>query len=148
MSRSVDTQDGTRNIILLDGYRVLITYQGTEAFVNLKAERLQSESYARDKQTLLESLEFAAKHTPDMESSKPMRYIVNGIALYGIDRKQLSGGVLSIYNLFQDSDHIVVTMYLLNDEAANRKFQTIKEYREIRDRFLRVYTACVRPLNR
>lgn len=143
MSRSVDTKDGTHNVVLLDGYRVLITYDQTEPFVNLKAERLQKETYAKDKQILLGSLEAIASQSPDMESSIPKKSIMNGVEVFGIDRKVLQGGVLSIYNVFQDSNQIVVTMYLLNDEPANRKFQTIGEYHEVRDKFMSSYALCV-----
>ena len=49
----------------------------------------------------------------------------NVFNLYGVNRNKLEGGVLSIYNLFEDSSHTAVTMYLLNDEPAKRKFRKI-----------------------
>ncbi len=147
MTRGVKTKSGDQEVVLLDGYRVLITYDQTEPFVNLKVEQLQKSTYATDKQTLIDTLEFAASGTPNMESSTPKKEVMNGIELYSVNRKHLEGGSLSIYNLFSDADQIAVTMYLLNDEPAERKFQSIEQCHDIRDSFLRAYTSCVRELH-
>jgi len=36
----------------------------------------------------------------------------------------------------------VTTIYFLNQEPKDRSFQTMEEYRAMRDRFLDIYTAC------
>jgi hypothetical protein len=61
-----------------------------------------------------------------------------------LDREKLEGGVLGIYLFFDNSAHVVTNIYLLNQEPQNRKFQTIEEYRQLRDRFLVSYSACIR----
>jgi hypothetical protein len=49
---------------------------------------------------------------------------------------------LTPFILFDDSAAQVITAYILNDEPATRKFQSMDEYRELRDRFLQKLAAC------
>ena len=136
------TKSGKTSINVETGYRVLVSYRKTEPFGNLKAERLPAASYQDEKAKLLSSLgNFAADSGMDGKVSTPT---MNSFQLYGVNRSKLEGGVLSIYNLFNDADHVTVTMYLLNDHPDTRKFRTLEQYAKVRDAFLRSYTACVK----
>jgi len=136
-------KDGDRSIPVEEGYRVLVTYKQSEAFGNLKAERLPKALYVQAKNDLLTSLQFLASQ-PDMDPSVHDTTI-NSVPTSGVTRNKLEGGVLSVYMLFRDSDNIVVTMYLLNDEPATRKFSSLDEYKKIKDEFLEAYTRCAPP---
>ena len=70
---------------------------------------------------------------------------MNGLDVRGLDRDKLEGGVLGLYLLLDDTGRMVTTIYFLNQEPKDRSFQTIEEYRVMRDRFLATYTACIRP---
>jgi|SRR5437762_6427912 len=72
----------------------------------------------------------------------PQVFKVGRFESYAINRTKLEGGVLSIYLWFDDSGAQVLTAYLLNDEPAARKFKTIDEYRNLRDRFLQKLSGC------
>ena len=139
--RPVETVDGKDVVEVVHGWSLHIAYDGTP-FVNFKAEQLGATNYTRDKQTLISNLESAASQTEGMESNKPQQSTLNGFEVYAINRKQLEGGVLSIYLLFRDSDHVVVTLYLLNTPPEAPKFKTIAEYHKLRDDFLNTYAAC------
>ena len=90
---------------------------------------------------LLENFEHMAHgNTVNKDLTTPL----NGFEAHGLDRERLEGGVLGVYLLFDDPAHSVTTIYLLNQEPQDRKFQTIEEYQSLRDRFLRSYTACIR----
>jgi hypothetical protein len=140
-SREVDTDSGPRSIDLDAGLRVMFAYPETDFYANVKAESLPAANYSQSKQSLLGNFQHlahgnivnAALHSP-----------MNGLEVHGLDREKLEGGVLGIYLLFDDSAHVVTTIYLLNQEPQNRKFQSMDEYRTLRDRFLASYTACVR----
>jgi hypothetical protein len=135
------TKSGQVPIPVEAGYRVLVTYRGDEPFGNLKVERLPKSQYVDEKASLLSSLEhFASDSGMEPKVHTETR---NGLSLYGVTRIRLEGGVLSIYNLFSDPEDIVVTMYLLNAEPAQRKFNTLEAYKQIREKFLDVYTKCV-----
>ena len=135
------TKSGEVSIPVETGYRVLVTYRKDERFGNLKVERLPKEQYPDEKANLLSSLEYFASDS-GMEP-KVQTDTKNGLSFYGVTRSRLEGGVLSIYNLFRDTDSIVVTMYLLNAEPAERKFNTLDQYKQVRDKFLDAYTKCV-----
>lgn len=137
--RSVTTSEGDRQIEVLHGFRLHIAYQGTP-FVNFIAERLGT-NYATDKKTLIESLRGLSTE-PDTETVVPWPASMNDFEVYGINRKRLAGGVLSIYMLFHDADQTVVTIYLLNTPPESPKFRTLDEYHGLRDQFLKIYTAC------
>ena len=77
-----------------------------------------------------------------MESEKPTKSKVGRFESYAINRTKLEGGVLSTYLWFDDSDAQVLTAYILNDEPAARKFKTIDEYRNLRDRLLQKLSGC------
>lgn len=139
--RSVATMDGKDVVEVSHGWSLHIAYDGTP-FVNFKAERLGKSNYQRDKNALISNLGYAATTSKGMESNKPQQSPLSGFDLYSINRKQLEGGVLSIYLLFQDSEQIVVTLYLLNTSPEAPKFRTMEEYHKLRDNFLNSYVAC------
>lgn len=140
---TVSTTEGNREIEAFHGITLHIAYQGTP-FVNFKAERLGN-SFEKDKQALIESLQTLGAE-PDTEAARPWPRKVDGFEVYGINRKKLAGDVLSIYLLFHDADMTVVTLYLLNTPPETPKFQTLHEFRVLRDLFLKTYTTCTGPL--
>jgi hypothetical protein len=57
------------------------------------------------------------------------------------------GNTLGISVLFSDADHHIVTIYFLNQNPKKRKFQTIEEWRTLRDNFLKRYTTCAKGIS-
>lgn len=139
--RSLETMVGKDAVEILHGWSLHIAYEDTP-FVNFKAEQLSKTNFQRDKKTLISNLEYLITHTEGMESNKPQQSALNGFDVYALNRKQLEGGVLSIYLLFQDSAQVVVTLYLLNTPPEAPKFSTIQQYQGLRDKFLNSYTVC------
>jgi hypothetical protein len=134
-------KSGKVNIPVETGYRVLVAYQETEPFGNLKVERLPKSEFFDAKANILSSLQFLSSET-GMEHQVQTE-TKNGLTVYGVTRDKVEGGVLSNYAVFLDDQDIAVTMYLLNAEPEQRKFNTLTEYKHIRDRFLDAYTKCV-----
>jgi hypothetical protein len=139
-SRPVETDDGIRRIDMEAGMRIMFAYPLTDFYANVKAERLPVASYSEEKKDLLANFEHMA-HGNTINTS--LQSPINGFEAHGLDRDKLEGGVLGIYLLFRDSDSTVTTIYLLNQEPPTRQFQTIEDYRKLRDRFLSTYTACI-----
>ncbi len=119
----------------------MFAYPNTDFYANVKAELLPAANYAQLKGFLLENLQHLG-HGNIMNSTLPSR--LNGFEAHGLDREKLEGGVLGIYLLFDDSSRVATTIYMLNQEPQEQKFQTIEDYRHLRDRFLAGYTACIR----
>jgi hypothetical protein len=76
--------------------------------------------------------------------------MLNGFEHYGIDRDKIDvGGQVGIHVLFYDRDHLVITIYILNQyrtELSKRRFTNIEEYRTLRDEFLDRYSSCLKAI--
>ncbi len=140
-SRPVETDKGVRQIDLEAGVRIMFAYPDTDFYANVKAERLPSARFDELRQALLENFNFMA-HGNTINNA--IKSPVNGFEVHGLDREKLEGGVLGVYLLFDRADHTVMTIYLLNQDPASRKFQTMDQYRTLRNQFLPAYTACIR----
>jgi hypothetical protein len=140
-SRTVDTDGGPREVDLKGGLRIMFAYPDTDFYANVKAELLPAANYPQLKQSLLENFQYLARgNVVNKAVPSPM----DGLEVHGLDREKLEGGVLGIYLFFDDAAHVVTTIYLLNQEPEQRKFQTMEEYRSLRDKFLVSYASCIR----
>ena len=142
--RTVTTSSGEKKVSLADGYRVMVAYPKADFFANIKAEESNPDDYAKDKETVTEGLKWAIAHSKEMESQEPLKVSYNGFEGYAMNRKSLVGNTLGITVLFSDAEHHIITIYFLNENPKKRKFQTIEEWRTLRDNFLNRYTSCVK----
>jgi len=145
--RTVETGEGTKKVSVIGGYRVMFAYPDARYFfANVKVEQSSPQDYAQDKETVIAEV----KHLPSMKNvAEPMAYggerDFNGYESHGADRGVIDkGGVLGIHALFSDTDHVIITVYFLNQGRENRRFQSIEEYRVLRDKFLDRYTSCIK----
>ena len=144
MTRTVDTLRGPRNILMKDGVRVMFAYPNTDFYANLKAEQLPDESYEAEKADLISEEDKMLAADDTNSRNYALKPKMQGFEIYGIDRKKLEGGVLGAYLFFDDSTHVVTTIYFLNGEPGRRRFNDLTEYAKLRDSFLQSYTNCVR----
>ncbi|HKO41930.1 MAG TPA: hypothetical protein VJU84_01465 [Pyrinomonadaceae bacterium] len=148
--REVTTDKGKQKVSVVDGYRVMFAYPDlTYYFANVKIEQSAPDSYAPDKEVLVNQL----KHYSSIKEAHPMIFedktMLNGFEHYGMDRDKIDvGDQVGIHVLFYDSAHLVVTVYFLNQSKAvflnNRRYENIKQYRELRDAFLNTYSECLK----
>jgi hypothetical protein len=143
-ARTVDTLDGSKQIDLDAGVQIIFGYFFGDSYANVKAEKLPDSKYSDLRKDLLANLQYALAHSPGTSMNKALPENLHKFEAYGEDRDKLEGGVLGMYLLFDNDTHVVATIYLLNQEASLRKFQTIEEYSHLRDRFLEKYTGCIR----
>ena len=154
--RQVDTAKGSERVSVVDGYRVMFAYKDLfYFFANVKIEQSDPASYAQDKEMVISSLKNVAstkQATGIVYSDKTM---LNGFEHYGTDRDKIDvGGTLGIHVLFYDANHLIVTIYLLNQDDANtgslfwrngkRRFTNIAEYQTLKDDFLNHYSECLK----
>jgi len=143
-SRTVDTASGSQKIDLLAGRQVLVAYPFTDFFANVRAEELPGDRYAVQKAALIANLAYQESQPGGPEKATSLPHNLHGFDVYGNNRTKLEGGVLGMYVLFDDVEHVATTISFLNQESWRRKFQTMDEYAQLRDRFLTTYTGCVR----
>ena len=142
--RTVETSNGDRKISLADGYRVMVAYNNKrDWFANIKAEKSLPGEYERDKEGVIESLKFAASTSKDLEHPDPVKVSFNGFEGYGTSKQTLTGNLLGMYLLFSDADQTITTFYFINQNAKRKRYQSIEEWRTIRDEFLNTYTTCI-----
>lgn len=150
--REVITDSGKEKVSVVHGYRVMFAYPDlTYYFANVKIEQSAADSYAQDKEILVNQL----RHFTSAKEATAMIFtdktLLNGFEHYGLDRDKIDiGGQVGVHVLFFDPAHIVVTIYFLNQSKAvflnNRRFEDIKEYRELRDDFLTHYSECLKRI--
>ena len=148
--REVTTDKGKQKVSVVDGYRVMFAYPDlTYYFANVKIEQSTPDSYAADKEVLVNQL----KHYSSIKEAHPMIFedktMLNGFEHYGMDRDKIDvGDQVGIHVLFYDPAQLVVTIYFLNQSKAvflnNRRYEDIKQYRELRDDFLNSYSECLK----
>jgi len=139
-SRPVETDSGSHQVELDAGVRVMFAYPDTDFYANVKTELLPSANYSQLKQIVLDGLQHLA---PGNTINVSLKSPINGLEAHGLDRNKLDGGVLGVYLFFDNTAHVVTTIYFLNQEPQSRKFQTLDEYRLLRDRFLDSYSSCI-----
>jgi hypothetical protein len=148
--REVETDNGKQKVSIVDGYRVMFAYPDLPYyFANVKIEQSIPDHYLQDKETLVAQL----KHFTTTKEATAMLFsdqtTLNGFEHYGLDRDKIDvGGQVAIHLLFYDPAHLVVTIYFLNQSTAvflnNRRFESIKEFQQVRDSFLSSYSECLK----
>ena len=144
-SRTVKTSKGNQKISLADGYRVMVAYnEDKDWFANIKAEKSIAAEYERDKEGVVENLKWAASTSKELESQEPVKISFGEFEGYGTSKRTLTGDMLGIYVLFSDADRTIITLYFINQNSKRKRFQTIEEWRVVRDEFLKTYTTCLK----
>jgi hypothetical protein len=143
-TRTVETAHGNAAIDMNAGIRVMFAYPLHDFYANVKVEMLPEDKYPELKKALLDNFDYVLTHSPGSSLNPALPKSIHGFEVHGEDRSKLEGGVLGMYLLFDDQTHVVTTVYMLNQAACRRNFQTIPEYEHLRDAFLNTYTGCVR----
>lgn len=144
-ARTVETSKGDLKISLADGYRVMVAYNNDrDWFANIKAEKSLTGEYERDKESVIENLKWAASTSKELENPEPVKVSFNGYEGYGTSKRALAtGDTLGIYVLFSDTERTITTFYFINQNVNRKRFQTIEEWKSVRDEFLNTYTTCI-----
>jgi len=121
----------------------MFAYPEKDFYANVKVEILPEKNYSETRQYLIDNFDYMLASGQGTTRNYGLKPTLNGMDVRGLDRDKLEGGVLGIYLLLDDSSRMVTTIYFLNQEPKDRSFQSMEEYRVMRDRFLATYTVCV-----
>jgi hypothetical protein len=142
--RTVNTAQGPKVIHMLAGRRIMFAYGvGGDLFANVKPEVLPDDTWAAQRQSLLDEIAAMLASDHSTMPNKSLPDTLHGLEVHGFDRTELKGGTLGFYLLFDNARHIATSIYLLNQQPLTRRFQTIEQYRRLRTRFLSTYTGCI-----
>jgi len=150
--REVTTTNGKQKVSVVDGYRVMFAYPDLPYyFANVKIERSDPAHYPEDKEILINEKKYFATIKEATALVFTDKKLINGLEDYGFEREKIDvGGQVAVHVLFYDAAHLVVTVYFLNQSKAvfgnNRRFETVKQFRELRDDFLSHYSECLKQV--
>lgn len=137
-NRTVETKVGPTLISRSNGYRVMFAYPNTDYFVNLHVDKSYFGAFTIDKENIIAQMEHREQSLPLSVTNK----MLHGFDTYAID--DVPNAVIGWYSMFDDRTGVTLTAYFLNQHPERRKFQSLSEYHELRDRFLDKYLSCVR----
>jgi len=129
--RIVQSSSGEKEVSVIDGFRLMYKYPDTEHFAKMMVEKSKKEEYKNDKIKVIEELKFIAKG----QNVDQMNY--NGYEYYFIGNDHLYDTPVGMAVIFFPENQIITTIYFLNQEPENRKFQTIAEFISLKDNFIK-----------
>ncbi|MES2149714.1 MAG: hypothetical protein V4508_07950 [Pseudomonadota bacterium] len=144
--RTVKTSSGTMRVSVADGYRVMLAFPDSGPFVNLKLERSAPGRFGADRAAILAQMtSFAASPNAPVT---PFQVVVrNGVELMMLESASIgAGGPIGMYTFVSEHAGVVATAYLLNQKPGRRKFQTLQQYRQLRDGFITALSGCMQQL--
>lgn len=150
--REIATNKAKEKVSVIDGYRVMYGFKDVPYYyANVKIEQSEPQSFDHDKKVIIDSLKDL---TTDRQDAKSVRHtftdksIKYGFEHYGVDSDAIDvGGTVGIHVLFHNPDHLIITVYFLNQEKTGRRFNSIEEYRILRDKFLTQYMKCLQSVS-
>ena len=141
--RDVPTAEGQKKVSIIDGYRLMISQGEPSFFANLHIERSDPRQYARDKDVVIKSLEYAMDARPPGAKAVWDHVPYNGFDVYSVtDTTMGANGPNGIYVLFRDPTQTIVTIYFLGQKPEHRHFGTIQEHDAIVDKMIEDLTTC------
>jgi len=141
--RDVPTAEGQKRVSIIDGYRLMISQGEPSFFANLHIERSDPPQYARDKDVVIKSLEYAMDARPAGPKAFWDHMPYNGFDVYSVtDTTMGANGPNGIYVLFRDATQTIVTVYFLGQKPEHRHFATIQEHDAIVDKMIEDLTTC------
>ena len=141
-SRSVDTEQGQREVSLDGGQRLILLTEQGEPFVNLKIERSRDGRFDGDREAVTAQMEFMRRRSGDAASLISDRRGGESVLL-GLNNPSLGMSIISFYSLFEPKRALIATAYFLNQKPDRRAFATMEEYTVLRDKALQELQACL-----
>ena len=156
--RYVLTANGEEKVSVVDGYRVMFGYRDLlYYFANVKIEQSESSSYAQDKERVVNELKYLSTTKQATGNVFSDKILLNGFEHYGLDRDRLDVGLtLGTHLLLYDPDHLIITVYFLNQDdkglgkmiGNGRRFRDLDEYHKLKTDFLNRYSECLQGITK
>jgi hypothetical protein len=138
--RKLKTDSGEVAVTRIDGYRVLYNNDKKTPFINLKVELSNKESYANDQKALIRNLKYLNSHSIGMETKELIELEINGYKVSGFSRASIeTASTLGTFVMFPGKG-VTVYFYFNNLKPGFRHFESVEEYKKLRDKFMQEYT--------
>jgi hypothetical protein len=140
-TRKLPTDNGEKDLTILDGYRILYNNKKNAPFVNVKVELSDPSRYGADTTNVLANLKHLNRVDSTTMISKDLvvlRY--NNYVIYGISRNSIDkGAILGSFVIFA-GNNIIVYFDFQNLKPEYRQFKDLMDYQGDRNGFLGNYT--------
>lgn len=142
--RLIKTDSGEAQISRLDGYRIIYHNVFDAEFVNIKVEQSDPDLYAIDTQLILRHFVYMNSHSRNMETSMLIRLDVDGYTLWGVNRDGVDNeNNIGTYVMFPGNG-VVVYFYFNRIDPDYRRYNTLAEFKTLRDQFIKEYVRYIR----
>ena len=141
-TRALQFANGQAQVSVVEGYRMTIAEDGKEIFANVKVEQSEADRFESDRDAVVANLRYILSTSKGMETTEPLAVNNDGFEGPMINRAAITGSTLALIALFQEKEHLILTIYLENAAPEKRSFQTKDEWNLMRDRFLSALTGC------
>lgn len=143
-SRSVDTEQGPREVSLDGGQRLILLTEQGEPFINLKVEQSREGRFDGDRAAVTAQMQHMHRRSGGTAS------LVTGTrgseaVLLGLNNPTLDARIISFYSLFEPKRALIATAYFLNQKPERRAFATMEDFAALRDKALREMQDCLAP---
>ena len=129
--RTVETATGQKNVSVINGFRVMYKYpDNKDWFAKMMVEQSKADQYKNDKLKVLEELQLSN------DDKKIEKKTYNGYDYY-LGVINLSNSPVETAIVFFPEEQIVNTIYFLNQNPDERKFQSIDEFIVLQDAFIK-----------
>jgi hypothetical protein len=137
-------------VSVVDAYRVTFGYADAPYdLVNVKVEQSDPHDYAQDKERVVKELKHLSSTAQATKIEFADKAVLHGYEHYGIDRDVIDVGiVVGTHVLFDDAEHLIITVYFLNHDKKmkKRRFNAIEAYRLFKTDALDGYAECLRKV--
>jgi len=141
-TRALQFANGQAQVSVVEGYRMTIAEEGKEIFANVKVEQSEADRFESDRDAVVANLRYILSTSKGMETTEPLAVNNDGFEGPMINRAAITGSTLALIALFQEKEHLILTIYLENAAPEKRSFQTKDEWNLMRDHFLAALTGC------
>lgn len=139
-TRTLDTEQGTIDLTIADGYSIMYLNNKYATAVTMKVEISKEGNYEKDQKTLIANLNYLNKNSERMETKELIVMELNGYKFYGLSRGALDvGSVMSSFIMFPGNG-VIVYLSFTNLKPEVRTYETVEDYKKQRDRFMDEYT--------
>lgn len=137
--RVVDTPVGQARVSVVDGFRLLLGDPSGVLSINLKVEESDTSSAPKDREVI------EAQMRKLSVPSAPLTVSSHGqVEMLGLTQPDLKGnGPLAFYTLFNSSQRLVASAYLLNGDKRQRLYDTYEQFLAGKEAALATIAGCL-----
>ncbi len=137
--RFVDTPVGQARVSVVDGFRLLLGDSKGVLSINLKVEESEASAAPKDREVIEAQMRKLSVPSAPLTVSS-----LGQVEMLGLTQPDLKGnGPLAFYTLFNPSQRLVASAYLLNGDKRQRLYATYEQFLTGKEAALATIAGCL-----